>query len=185
MNRTLAIVVCLLTLVSLVVSTGCQSIGSRVQQNAKGIDIAAGSPNVLAMTDAEGQWGMNGVGPQRSTSIDSEGNLQTFQQGTPARDLTWTTPSGSRLSFSSQTDIKIGSAEVYDPASGKMVAKVSDFGTLTSEPQRAANEAYDRLVGYWTSLAQDQRAARIAEIETTGQVTSDMVPLVVQFLSGL
>lgn len=186
MTRKLFIIASLaLSLCSTLLSTGCQSIGSRVNQNAKGVGIEAGSPNTLAMTDADGQWVTNGIGPQRFTDIDSEGNIQTFQQGTTPRDLTWTNPSGAKLAISSGTDIKAGSAEFYDPVTGNLVAKVSDFGTVSSEPLRAGNEAYDRLVGYWQSLTQAQRDAAIAEIETTGQVTESMVPLVLQFLSGL
>lgn len=183
MNRTLAIVVCLLTFVSLVVSTGCQSIGSTQKYERDKSQLDAASPVTLNIQDNDKIGTLNGTGPGGYISTTATGSEAFYVNSNPRNVTINLMPDGTRqVNVAGGTDVT-GKGLKIDPETG--LIEVAEFSTIASEGVRASNESLVALRDYWANLTQAQRDARLAEIETTGQVTSDMVPLVVQFLSGL
>jgi len=142
------------------------------------------SPVTLTIEDADKRGVANGVGPARFTSITAE-EVQTFQSGTTPRDLFVKLPDGSQINLSSGTDINAEGLE-FNPKTGAF--KVEKFGTQASEPLRAGNEAYDRLVGYWQTRDEASRQAILAElkaIEAGSSVAGGVLGQLIQTLSGL
>jgi hypothetical protein len=162
---------------------GCQQVGPKNVIDRQTTSLESASPVTLQIEDADKKGVANGVGPARFTSI-TEGEVQTFQTGTTPRDL-WVrkgTDGAVQVNLSSGTDIQAEGLE-FDAGTGSF--KVKRFGTSSSEPLRAGNEAYDRLVAYWTSLSQDQKEARLAEIDAMKVTAPELADLILGIVSGL
>lgn len=161
----------------------CQQVGPRSKIDRDKTDLENASPVTLQIEDADKKGVASGVGPARFTSI-TEGEVQTFQTGTTPRDLfLLKLPDGTlRFNLSSGTDIQAEGLE-FDATTGGF--KVAKFGTSASEPLRAGNEAYDRLVAWWTALSADQRAAFEAQVRATESIAPGAVDALFTFLTGL
>ena len=163
--------------------SACQTVGPTAKIDRGKTSIESGSPVTLQIEDDDKKGIANGVGPARYTSI-TEGEVQTFQTGTTPRDV-WIrkSPDGAlQFNLSSGTDVQAEGLE-FDAATGSF--KVKRFGTSSSEPIRAGNEAYDRLVAYWTALSQDQKEARLAEIEALKVTAPELADMLVSIFAGL
>lgn len=184
MHRTLTfVVVSLLALVSLVVSTGCQSIGSSATFERDKSQLQAGSPIALNIQDNDKIGTLNGTGPGGYISTTATGTEAFFVNNNPRNVTINLQPDGTRqVSIAGGTDVT-GKGLKIDPETGTI--EVAEFSTLASPLFEKSNESLVALRDYWANLTQAQRDAAIAEIETTGKVTEAMVPLVLQFLSGL
>lgn len=178
---------CLLFLLCMVVQGGCSQndIGSRIEADKGGRPkLTNPSPVTLTIEDQDKRGVANGTGPARFTSITGD-EVQTFQTGTTPRDLFLKLPDGSQVNLSSGTDINAEGLE-FNPKTGAF--KVAKFGTQASEPLRAGNEAYDRLVGYWATRDEASRQAILAElkaIEAGSSVAGGVLGQLIQTLSGL
>ena len=70
-------------------------------------------------------------------------------------------PDGTvQFNLSSGTDVRAKGVE-FDAATGSF--KLGEMNLSASEPIRAGNEAYDRLVAYWTTLSKEQKEAHLAD----------------------
>lgn len=172
----------ILTLIAMsVLAGGCQLPGPRTSIDRARTAIASGSPVTVQIEDDSKKGVASGVGPARYTSI-TEDEIQTMQSGTTPRDLYFKLPNGTQLNLSSGSDINVEGME-YTPSTGTL--KVKRFSTSSSEPLRAGNEAYDRLVAWWQALSADQRAVRIAEIEAAADLAPDLKDFIIGTLLGL
>lgn len=146
----------------------CQTIGPQVGVTRNDTKLSAASPVTLQIEDADKKGIANGVGPARYTSITDE-LLETMQSGTTPRDLWFRKlPDGTfQFNLSSGADFAAKGLE-FSPVTGAL--KVDEFSTSASEPLRAGNEAYDKMVGYWTSMTQAQKDALLAEMDTVKAV---------------
>lgn len=162
---------------------GCSPVGPRAKFTRADASIETPSPVTLDIADDDKRGTATGTGPARYTSITGA-EVSTFQSGTTPRDLfVRLLPDGSRqINLSSGTDI-IAEGVEFDAGSGSF--KVRKFGTTSSEPLRAGNEAYDRLVTYWRALSADQREARIAEIRAVESIAPDVRDMLIALLTGL
>ncbi len=161
---------------------GCQGIGPSVGITRSDTKLEAASPVTLQIEDADKKGTANGVGPARYTSI-TEDRVETMQTGTTPRDL-WLRklPDGTfQFNLSSGTDIQAEGLE-FDPVTGGV--RVAKFGTSASEPIRASNEAYDRLVEFWKSLTQAQRDALAAEMDTIKSVAPTAANVLEQLIKA-
>lgn len=144
---------------------GCQSVDTPTNTfDRGGATLKNPSPVTLDIQDDEKRGTASGVGPARWTSITGE-QLQTFQTGSTPRDV-WVrkSPDGTlQFNLSSGTDVTAEGIE-FDQSKG--VFKIAKFGTNASEPIRAGNEAFDKLVDYWKSLPQTQKDALVAQMDT-------------------
>jgi hypothetical protein len=149
----------------LFLSSGCEKnkIGGSFSTDPNGRpNINNPSPVTLTIEDEFKKGTANGIGPARYTSI-SDSTVETFQTGTTPRDLTLSLPNGARLNLSSGTDIQMTELS-YSPETGAI--SVGSFGTNASEPLKAGNEAYDRLVAYWAARDEASKEAILAELKT-------------------
>lgn len=156
---------------------GCAAkIGSQSDFDSTKSSITNGSPVVLDIRDADKSGTASGVGPARYTSITGD-HVQTMQSGTIPRDVFATVNADGSIQFnlSSGSDISAKGVE-FNPATKAL--KVAEFSTLTSEPLRAHNEAYDRLVAYWASRDEASKQAILAQLDTIKSISSDIVPLI-------
>jgi hypothetical protein len=184
MNRFLSlIVVSLLAVVSLVVASGCQSIGSEQTFERDKSKLLAASPVSLNIQDNDKIGTLNGTGPGGFINTTATGTEAFYVNSNPRNVTINVLPDGTRqVSIAGGTDVT-GKGLKVDPETG--LIEVAEFSTIASEGVRASNESLVALQSYWAGLTQAQRDAALAQIETTGQVTESMVPLVLQFLSGL
>jgi hypothetical protein len=161
----------------------CTPVGPKTQIDRANTELQGASPVTLQIEDADKKGVANGTGPARFTSITQE-EVQTFQTGTTPRDV-WIRKSESgelQFNLSSGTDIQAEGLE-FDAISGSL--KVKKFGTSSSEPIRAGNEAYDRLITYWTSLTEAQKEARLAEIDALKVTAPELADLILGVITGL
>lgn len=161
-------------------SPGCQAVGSRLTTTGTGADVRTGTPNTLTMTDADGQWTANTTGPAGWTAINADG-IERFHEGSTPRELYYDRASG-RLVLSSGTDIR-ATGVVVDPTVGTI--SIGEFATSASEPIRAGNEAYDRLVTFWQSLTEAQRAAHVADVEAWKAAGDTFAPVLLEALKAI
>jgi len=178
-----ALIGLLLAATLLVLLAGCQQVGPRSDITRATTTLENGSPVTLQIEDADKKGVASGVGPARYTSITQD-EVQTFQTGTTPRDLFLVKqPDGTlRFNLSSGTDIQAEGLE-FDAATGGF--RVAKFGTSASEPLRAANEAYDRLVAWWKALSADQRAAFESQVRATEAIAPGAIDALFTFLTGL
>jgi len=167
--------------------TGCgqRDIGSSIKSDAQGRpELVNPSPVTLTIEDDVKKGVANGPGPARFTSITAD-EVQTFQTGTTPRDMYVSLPSGAKINLSSGTDITAEDVE-FNSATGEF--KIKKFGTSASEPIRAGNEAYDRLVAYWATRDQASKEAILAElktIEASSPVVAGVLGDIIKLLSGI
>ena len=85
--RSLVVATCMLAMICAPpVLGGCATVGSDHGQDIGKISTRNGSPVTLSMVDADGTWGVNGVGPARYSSVTDKG-IDTLQTGTTPRDI--------------------------------------------------------------------------------------------------
>ena len=176
----LAALFLLLTIMSL---TGCQNVGPKHTFDRGGATLDTPSPVTLDIADNDKRGTATGVGPARWTSI-TEGEVQTFQTGTVPRDM-WVKKAADgavQFNLASGTDV-VAQDVKFDPATGAF--SVGTFSTNASTPLQAHNEAYDRLVAYWTSLSEDQKQARLADVEALKVTAPELADLILGIVSGL
>lgn len=140
---------------------GCTKVGGLVKTSATGFTAESPPPNVLTMTDAEGQWTAAGTGPAQYTDM-SEAGVTTLRHGSVPREIFYDRTTG-RLILSSGTDVW-GEGIEFDAPTGSL--RIARGGTSASAPMRASNEALDRLVAYWTARTEAEAQARAAEMRT-------------------
>jgi hypothetical protein len=172
-----------LALLACVGMIGCQNVGPENTITRDNTTLRNGSPVTLQIEDHDKKGIASGVGPARFTSITQD-EVQTMQTGTTPRDLFLAKlPDGTiRFNLSSGTDIQ-AEGVTFDAAAGSF--RVDRFGTSASEPLRAGNEAYDRLVTYWVSLTDAQKQARLAEIEALKLTAPELADLILGIVTGL
>lgn len=138
-------------------------IGSKADFDATKSSISNGSPVTLDIRDKDKSGTASGVGPARYTSITAD-HIQTMQSGTVPRDVYVEIKADGTIktNLSSGSDIT-GKGVEYDPKAGTF--KIAEFSTLTSDPLKAHNEAYDRLSAYWASRDQASKDAILAQID--------------------
>ena len=183
MSRFLSVVIPALAIALLVVATGCQSIGSEQTFERDKSKLLAASPVSLNIQDNDKIGTLNGTGPGGFINTTATGTEAFYVNSNPRNVTINVLPDGTRqVSIAGGTDVT-GKGLKVDPETG--LIEVAEFSTIASEGVRASNESLVALESYWAGLTQAQRDAALAQIETTGQVTESMVPLVLQFLSGL
>jgi hypothetical protein len=133
------------------------------------------SPVTLHIEDADKQGTASGTGPARYTSI-GDGRVETFQTGTVPRDFHVTRkPDGTiEATGSTGSDVRLENLK-FDPKTGAL--QIGSLSTVTSEPLRAHNEAYDRLTAYWESRDEKSRAAILTWIDALKTIAPDFATL--------
>lgn len=183
LNRAWVTGLVFMVLVLIALAPGCQQVGPKNVIDRQTTSLENPSPVTLQIEDDAKKGVVSGVGPARYTSITAD-EVQTIQTGTTPRDV-WLEllPDGTKkVNLSSGTDINAEGVE-WNAKTGSF--KIAKMGTLTSEPLRAGNEAYDRLVAYWAALSQDQKEARLAEIEAMKVTAPELADLILGVVSGL
>lgn len=156
---------------------GCTSgIGSGTLYERDKTTITNGSPVTLNIQDADKIGTAVGTGPARYTSLNDKG-LQTLQTGTVPRDAVLHMPDGSKFVLSSGTDLNIEGVS-FDPESKKV--SIGKLSTVTSEPIRAGNEAYDRLAAVWINLNNAQKEAVLAQVEAIRVTSPEIASLILR-----
>lgn len=167
-------------------SPGCQSVDTPHNSfDRGGATLDNPSPVTLHIQDNDKVGTTSGVGPSRWTSITGD-EIQTLQTGSTPRDFFLAIlPDGTKkFNLSSGTDVVAKGVEI-NAATGDV--KIAEFGTNASEPIRAHNEAFDKLVAYWTSLPQIQKDALVAEMDAAKVIAptaANMIDAIVKALTG-
>jgi hypothetical protein len=138
------------------------------------------SPNVLSITDADKRGHATGTGPAQYTSLNADG-LQTMKTGSTPREVYFDRDTG-RFVISSGADINAEGIE-FDAATGSL--RVEKFGTSSSEPIRALNEALDRLVPAWVAMTDAERDAVIAESNNIRSSFGDILAAALKAATGV
>ncbi|MFN4839954.1 MAG: hypothetical protein ACK5MB_06260 [Phycisphaerales bacterium] len=113
-----------------------------------------------------------GTGPAGYAVVNDQEARWWAQNQTQRTLYTRRLPDGTLIgNVASGTDINIRADNAkVDPKTGIIDLKGFALTTTASEPTRASNEAYDRLVAYWVKLSEDQRALVIEQLKAQGEV---------------
>lgn len=162
--------------------------GTRATIGADGPRIDNASPNTLQFDAGSADVGerisSGGVGPA-SYTVTTDGESRSWRVSQASTEVSLLLNPDGRVSLNSSSgkDVTAKAESVnFDPATRKIAMKNVQFGTDASTPIRAQNEAYDRLVTYWTALSADQRAAVLAQLETQGEIGKTLGDLLGQAL---
>lgn len=170
--------------VILFVFAGCSAqVGSQTTVKPGESNARNGSPNSLTLTREDETWSAANSGPADYTEL-TEGGTVSIKHGVIGRKIYYDRESG-RLVVDSGADITAQGIEV-DQQSGKVT--IARFATIGSDQIRAGNEAYDRLVTYWSARDQASRDAIITELETikeTAPTAANVITSLIETLAGV
>lgn len=185
----------LLVLATLIVSLaaasspGCQAVGPEHQQDAFRTDSRARAPNAINLVDSEPgrnwNYSINSAGAGQYTEINPDGSLTRAAHGTPTRDLFITLPDGKRVTLSSGSDVEMSGLSYQQDGATTSTVMIDHFRTVTSEPQRAANEALAAMVPAWQTLTEAERDAYIAQVEAWARAGDAFAPVLLAFLRSI
>lgn len=162
------------------------TVGMSVQTGVAEARNAA--PASLSVEDSAGEklWA-NGAGPSGYILTDIDQSRWLYNGATPVNTFIRRQPDGTlAFNMGSGKDTVIKAAELtIDPATGAVKAKGLELSSNASEPIRAGNEAYDRLVDLWKSWSTDQRAVFIATLEAQSKSVEASAPIIAQGLNAV
>lgn len=179
-------IVALVLFASVLAFPGCTAtVGDRAKQDAVSVDTVNRGPTSARMIDNErGSLTLDGAGPGRYTHLTGEG-VETQSTGITPRTLVYDAATG-RLVLDSGSDMRAKNVEVRPDGDGRLgLIKIGEFSTISSEPTRAANEAYDRLAEVWLARDQASRDVLLAELEAIRDIAPDVVDALSAILLGL
>lgn len=185
----------LLVLVTVIVSLaaatspGCQAVGPEHRQDAFRTDSRARAPNSINLVDSEPgrnwNYSINSAAAGQYTEINADGSLTRAAHGAPTRDLFLVLPDGKKVTLSSGSDVKMSGLSFQQNGATESTVMIDHFETISSEPQRAANEALAAMVPAWQTLTEAERETAIAQFEELGKLGNTLAPIVVQALRAL
>ena len=181
--RSLVVATCMLAMICAPpVLGGCATVGSDHGQDIGKISTRNGSPVTLSMVDADGTWGVNGVGPARYSSVTDKG-IDTLQTGTTPRDIVFTKGKDGtfRFGFQSGTDFRAGLVK-FEPQTGAL--EIRDFDSSASAPLKALERITELVTAYHAARDQASRDVIIAEIKMIGEVMPEVAAKVIEGLLG-
>jgi len=167
-------------LVALILSGCAGRIGSNVDQDAARYGAQNTGPTSIRMIDkSRGTLTADGSGSGTYTSLSDDAGLEKVSTGSTPREVYYDERSG-RFMLSSGTDINAENVEITRPDG--VTIKLGKFGTVASEPQRAANEAYDRLTAYWEARDEATKERDIAAIKSIEATAPELAGLILKML---
>lgn len=156
-------------------------IGDSAKQDVGTIQTVNGGPASTRMVDVDrGTISAQGSGSAEWVRTDENG-VERQSVGGTKRTLIFDQASG-RVIADSGTDITAKNVDVEIPTPAGVVQRfrIGEISTSASEPTRATNEAYDRLVAYWTSRDQATRDRDIAAIKSLEATAPGLAELILK-----
>lgn len=185
----LIVFLCVIAALLAVTTPGCQAVGPEHQQDAYRTDSRARAPNGINLVDAEPgrnwNYSINSAGAGQYTEINPDGSLTRAAHGAPTRDLFITLPDGKRVTLSSGSDVEMSGLSYQQDGATTSTVMIDHFKTVTSEPQRAANEALTAMVPAWNALTEAERDAYIAQVEAWARAGDAFAPVLLAFLRSI
>ena len=175
-----------LTLLVAACLPGCAgTIGDKATQVADKIDTTNRGPTSARMVDKErGTLALDGAGPGRYLYLNKD-SVETQSTGSTNRSLFYDGGTG-RFVLDSGSDVTAENVEIRPNGDGKLgLVKIGKFSTISSEPTRASNEAYDRLAEVWKARDEASKEAILAEIDALKITAPEVADALFAFLSGL
>jgi hypothetical protein len=174
----------ILVLLSALFACGCSAtVGSKAVVKPGNSTVTNGSPNSLTLTKADETWATNNTGPSDYTELVG-GGVVTMKHGIVGRKIYYDKETG-RFVVDSGADITAEGIEINQQTGKVSIAK---FATVGGDQIRAGNEAYDRLVAYWSARDEESRKAIIAELEMIKEVAptaGGVITSLIETLSGV
>lgn len=168
------------TLLILCMPPACAAqIGSSADQTLKTVNKRNGGPSQVTLVDADGTWTVEGTGPARRTILDAKG-FDTLQVGAIPRDIGYLTPDGTRLFLSSGTDFEGEIGELYNPATGNLIAKGVRLKTSASAPLTALAQIEEFVTAYHAARDEASKAAIIEQMRAVEGVSKAVVEGVIE-----
>lgn len=165
----------------LVLCTACQPIGPTYRQDASSTDSRPWAPNRIGLANRtdEKDWNYQVESSASSsyTEIQSDGALTRATQGAPAREIFVQTPDGKRFTVASASDMEVSGVAYEQDGANRSTIRIDTFKTVTSEPQRAVNEALDRMYLAWNELTPAQKEAHIEAWENMTKLGDTLAPV--------
>lgn len=168
---------------------GCQAVGPDHQQDAFRTNSRARAPNSINLVDAEPgrnwNYSINSAAAGQYTEINPDGSLTRAAHGAPTRDLFLVLPDGKKVTLSSGSDVRMSGLSFQQDGATTSTVMIDHFETVTSEPQRAANEALAAMVPAWNELTAAERDAFVAQVEAWAAAGDTFAPVLLAFLRSL
>jgi hypothetical protein len=184
-------IVALVSLAAVVVCfwAGCQPVGPTAEYRRDVTSIASPS-TTLNLTDRSGAWTFTGAGSAGNTTLTTylpDGLLQTelssIWGGVASREVIIPVGEGKHAVIRSGSDVMIRVDRLAQGPMGLELAGL-EVSSNTSEPTRAGNEAYDRLVGYFSALSAEQRAVAVEQVRAAVSISGDLRGLLASFVEA-
>lgn len=170
---------------------GCAAVGPDTTQSITGQRSINSPLNTASMVDGDdgkSTWSATSAGPVDGVVQDSQGT-SAWSSGQVTRTVTFARPDGTSVAIRSGSDIAASGVEVYDPATGKTIAKVATFNTSSSVPLDALSRNVALYVEVWKAMSADQRAAIEAQttafLEAVRAVSPDAFRALTLILGGV
>ncbi|MCC6428310.1 MAG: hypothetical protein IT435_16000 [Phycisphaerales bacterium] len=188
---TRSLFISIMAVAALLACVACQEVGGAYRQDAMSTNSRPRSPNRIGLAQAEGtrgrDWNYNleSAGSAAYTEFNPDGSMTRAAQGTPTRDLFVTLPNGMKMTWSSGADITLKGLHIEQQGANEFTASADEFGTSTSGPQRAMNEAIAELVPAWVSLTDAEREAHLADLEAAKEAGDTLAPILLAILKSI
>lgn len=169
-----------------VTAMGCAGpIGAHTVQDAEKIDKAKQAPtNVDWVDPSAGSMALSGTGGGQRMILTGD-EVNTHSVGLVPRTLL-VDRKNQKIVLNSATDITAEGVELTLNEAGDVVGfKVAKFGTSSSEPARAINEAYPALAEVWKNADQSTRDVWIQQIKSMEAIAPDVRQALVALLTGI
>jgi hypothetical protein len=166
--------------------SGCSAtVGDKATQAADKIDTVNRGPTSARMVDKDrGTLALDGAGPGRYLYLDKD-SVETQSTGSTNRSMFYDGATG-RFVLDSGSDVTAEGVEIRPNGDGKLgLVKIEKFSTISSEPTRASNEAYDRLAEVWKARDEASKEAILAEIDALKITAPEIADAIIGLLSGL
>ena len=169
-----------------VTAMGCAGpIGAHTVQDAQTIDKAKQAPtNVDWVHPSEGTMALAGTGGGQRMVLTGD-EVNTHSVGLVPRTLL-IDRKNAKIVLNAATDINAEGVELTLNDAGDVIGfRVAKFGTSSSEPARAINEAYPALAEVWKNADQATRDVWIQQIQSMEAIAPDVRDALVALLTGI
>lgn len=189
-NSTRSLLACMVAIAAPLVfpmtAMGCAGpIGAHTVQDAAKIDKSKQAPtNVDWVDPSAGSMALSGTGGGQRMILTGD-EVNTHSVGLVPRTLL-VDRKNQKIVLNSATDITAEGVELTLNDAGDVVGfRIAKFGTSSSEPARAINEAYPALAEVWKNADQATRDVWIQQIKSMEAIAPDVRQALVALLTGI
>lgn len=165
------------------------TVGTKNAYDASKITQDNPSPSSIVQISPGEEGGsttVNTIGPVHQTFVDATtGNIKTIGGGVAGKTIALPTGGGKFLLVSSQDDATFEASEIYDGASGKVIAKGVKITTNVSDPTKASAEAIKTWGPFYIDALKEARAGNTEKYNAVCNMVQAVAPAALEAMKLL